>query len=334
MAATESASSLARWSTGGAVAHLEAAPAGRLHRPLAGVDPAGLDALLGQQLEPLAPADPEVDHQRRLLGGRGHVVEERLHLCLHVAARPAHRVGEVLGEQLVAAVELVGRAGEVALQALAARPAPGPPSGRCPGGPAGPGPRPARPRPGARGAPGARPAPRRGRRGGRTVDSRSSRVISAAASVACTRAVAPSTIRSARCTLRDSWSSAVASSFRATEMPWLNGTWWDVTGRSASITARLTCFMPGVGGDVGAGRRRGPTPRRCAGGRRRSWAGSSRGRPRRRTARPLLLGRPPRRGSGRPRHGSRPTGRARSWAAASLSATAAAEIGRVASRSG
>ena len=83
---------------------------------------------------------------------------------------------------------------------------------------------------------------------------------------------------------------------------------------------------PGVGGDLGAGRRRGPTPRRCAGGRRRWWAGSSRGRPRRRTARPLLLGRPPRRGSGRPRHGSRPTGRARSWAAASLPVTAAPEI--------
>ena len=333
MTATESASSLARWSSGGAVAHVEAAPAGRLHRPLAGVDPAGLDALLGQQLEPLAPADrrgrPPARASRPRPRRRGTAAPRPSRRCATRA--PRRRGPRRAARRWRRARRPCGRGGA---SGPCRRRGPGLPSARCPGGPAAPGPRPARPRPGARGAPSRSSSVSTWSARRATVDSRSSRVISAAASVACTRAVAPSTIRSARCTLRDSWSSAVASSF--------------TRHRDALVERHL------VGRDrpqrqhhrpldlLASGRRRGcrcrptrgPTPRRCGGGRRRSWAGSSTGRPRRRTARPRLLGRPPRRGSGRPRHGSRPTGRARSWAAASLPVTAAAEICPVASRPG
>ena len=212
-------------------------PPGALHGPLSLVPTPLTSMPCSARPSSHCPGRSQVDHHAApgsVLGGRGHVLEERLHLCLQSLA-PTDRAGEVLGEQLAAAAELVGRAGEGDASDPCPRPAPGPPSVRCPGGPAGP----ARPlgTPGARCAPAGRPAPRWAARRV-TVDPRSSRVISAAASVACTRAVAPSTIRSARCTLRDSWSSAVASSLRATEMPWLNGTWWDVTGRSAIITAR------------------------------------------------------------------------------------------------
>ncbi len=83
---------------GVAADHVQALGHGRLDHALVGVDPLGLDALLVQQAEELAPAAAQLQH-RALVLEHGHVVAQDLarvlgvevHVRVVVALQPGHR---------------------------------------------------------------------------------------------------------------------------------------------------------------------------------------------------------------------------------------------------
>jgi hypothetical protein len=83
---------------GVAADHVQPPGPGRLDHPVVGVDPLGLDALLVQQAEELAPAAAQLQH-RALVLEHGHVVAQdlarvlgiELHVRVVVALQPGHR---------------------------------------------------------------------------------------------------------------------------------------------------------------------------------------------------------------------------------------------------